>query len=321
MQPRVLRVAFVLISPAVITTPAAHRPVVTNLRRFQFCCTKKSYYYTFGMTIKFFDFYVKEVFRVLTRLCVLIVLTGQASAGVVAWFYALDSDKAEFEKVLGKPIRSIQSGGCSMHEYQVGPHRVVAAKMGSGCVNTAATVATVMALNSVDRVISTGPAGGLTDTSKSGMWLRVETVMGWQSGRAVDGGRIFPGEKAQSEVAFVKGEWPEGEWRDTQAVKLVSGEAFVASGELRGRLAAEHGAGAVEMNAYGLLAGLEGRKVKVLILRVVSDRADEKASEDFSEFLKKYDGKGGKWVAELVGKMPAEKNEPAAYEALRKLLK
>ena len=80
--------------------------------------------------------------------------------GTVAWFYALDSDKMEFEKVAGKPLRSIQSGGCSIHEYQVGPHRVMAARMGSGCVNTTATVATVMALNAVDRVISTGPAGG-----------------------------------------------------------------------------------------------------------------------------------------------------------------
>ena len=240
--------------------------------------------------------------------------------GTVAWFYALDSDKMEFEKVAGKPLRSIQSGGCSIHEYQVGPHRVVAAKMGSGCVNTTATVATVMALNAVDRVISTGPAGGLTESNKHGMWLRVETVIGWQSGRATDGGRIFLGEKARSEVAFVSSEWPEGEWQNAQAVKLVSGEAFVASGEVRARLATEHGAGAVEMNAYGLLAGLEGRQVKLLILRVVSDLADEKASENFAEFLKNYDGKGGKWVAEIVGKLPAEQNEPAAHEALRKLL-
>ncbi len=75
------------------------------------------------------------------------------------------------------------------------------------------------------------------------------------------------------------------------------------------------------MNAYGLLAGLQGRKVKVLILRVISDLADEQASENFAEFLKSYDGKGGKMVAALVGKLPAEANEPTAHEALRELLK
>ncbi len=252
---------------------------------------------------------------------VLFTYSYSALAGTVAWFYALDSDKIEFERVIGNAIRTVQSGGCSMHEYQVGPHRVVAAKMGSGCVNTTATVATVMALNAVDRVISTGPAGGLIESSKPGTWQRVEAVMAWQSGKAGEGGRIFPGEKALTKIEFVESDWPAGEWHEMEGLKLVSGEAFVASSETRGLLAAEHRAGAVEMNAYGLIAGLEGRKVKVLILRVISDLANEEASEDFAKFLKSYDGKGGKLVAELLRKLPAEANEPAAHEALRELLR
>ena len=69
---------------------------------------------------------------------------------------------------------------------------MVAAKLGSGCVNTTATVATVMALNAIDRVISTGPAGGLTESNKPGMWLRVEAVITWQSGKAAEGRADFP---------------------------------------------------------------------------------------------------------------------------------
>jgi len=46
-----------------------------------------------------------------------------------------------------------------MHEYQVGPDRVAAAKIGSGCVNTTATLATVMALNAIDRAISPFESG------------------------------------------------------------------------------------------------------------------------------------------------------------------
>ncbi len=273
------------------------------------------------MSRKYYHRNVKKLLPYFAFLWIALLVGGRLSAGTVAWFYALDADKVELERVIGKPLRSVQSGDCSMHEYQVGPHRLVAAKMGSGCVNTTNTVATVMALNAVDRVISTGPAGGLTDAIQVGRWLRVEAVMAWQSGKAGEGGRIFPGEKALRQVEFLEVEWPEGEWQKMPTAKLVSGEAFVAAGEIRSRLAAEHGAGAVEMNAYGLLAGLEGRKVKVLILRVISDLADEKASEDFAEFLKGYDGKGGKLVAELVGKLPAEANEPAAHESLRELLK
>lgn len=74
------------------------------------------------------------------------------------------------------------------------------------------------------------------------------------------------------------------------------------------------------MNAFGLLTALQGTKLKVLILRVVSDFANEQASEDFSAFLKTYQGDGGKMVAELIKSLPVGMDEPAAHDALRKLL-
>ena len=125
----------------------------------------------------------------------------------------MDEDKSAFEAAAGNPIRTMNLvGGTVAFEYRVGAHRVIAAKMGSGCVNTAVTVARVLALNPVDRIISTGSAGA------------------------------------------------------------------------------------------------------------IGDKADEKASEDFSAFLKSYDGAGGKMVAELVKAMPVGKDEPAAHDALRELI-
>lgn len=82
-----------------------------------------------------------------------------------------DTDRIVFEQVVGKPLRPVISGPCSIQEYTMGPHRIVAAKMGSGCVKTTATVSTLLALNAVDRVISTGPAGGLTKDAEPGTWL------------------------------------------------------------------------------------------------------------------------------------------------------
>jgi adenosylhomocysteine nucleosidase len=249
------------------------------------------------------------------------MLTGHSCAGTVAWFYALDVDKTAFEQVVGKPTRTVISGECPISEYRIGPHRVVAAKMGSGCVNTAATVATVLALNPVDRVISTGPAGTLSSDAEPGNWLRVREVAAWQCGRAGENGQVFPGKDALAKLTYDPSDWPEGVWQEFQAVKLVSGEAFIASSQARSRLSAEHSATAVEMNAYGILGGIAGRNLKLLILRIVSDRADERASEDFALFLKNYDGKGGRIVAEIVQKLPVEANEPAAHEALKELLK
>lgn len=253
--------------------------------------------------------------------CILFMITGPSSAGTVAWFYALDADKSAFEQSAGNPTRTVSVGSNAIYEYKVGPHQVVAAKMGSGCVNTAATVAAVLTLYTVDRVVSTGPAGGLTSKAEPGTWLRVQQVLAWQSGRAGADGRIFPGEKALSDLIYIAEDWPGSNLHGAQPAKIVSGEAFIASSEMRSRLAAEYSASAVEMNAHGLLAGIDGRKLKLLVLRIVSDRADENASEDFALFLKNYDGSGGKIVAEIVQKLPIEPNQPAAYDSLRKLLK
>ncbi len=252
----------------------------------------------------------------------LIFFTNCAYAGNVGYFFALDEDKVAFEAAAGAPIRAMNLvGGTVAFEYRVGAHRVVAAKMGSGCVNTAVTVARVLALNPVDRIISTGPAGGIGDEAGIGSWWRIGEVAAWQQGRAGEGGRVFPSESALRTVAWMPDDWPEGTWKQMPATKLVSGEVFVASGEKRGELARGFGAELVEMNAFGLLAAAEeGTPAKVLILRVVSDKADEKASEDFAAFLKSYDGTGGKMVAELVKAMPVGKDEPAAHDALRELI-
>lgn len=251
----------------------------------------------------------------------LIFIANSAYAGTIGFFFALDEDKSAFEAAAGNPIRTMNLvGGTVAFEYRVGAHRVVAAKMGSGCVSTAVTVARVLALNPMDRIISTGPSGGISDEAGIGSWYRIGEVAAWQQGRAGEGGRVFPSEGALRTVAWNPDDWPEGAWKTMSATKLVSGEVFVASGEKRGELARGFGAALVEMNAFGLLAAAEGSPAKILILRVVSDRADERASEDFSAFLKSYDGAGGKMVAELVKALPVGKDEPAAHDALRELI-
>ncbi len=269
-------------------------------------------------------YYDKKPVTIISHLSILIFLLGSlatAYAGNVGWFYALEEDRAAFEKDAGPPLRTVKlAGGIVVHEYRVGPHKVVAAKMGSGCVTTAVTVARVTAVQPVDRLISTGPAGAVGDDAKVGAWYRVAEVAAWQQGRAGEGGRIFPAEGSLRVLDWKSDDWPDGKWKDMPSTKLVSGEVFVASGEKRGELAREFGAELVEMNAFGLLAASEGTPAKILILRVVSDRADEKASEDFSAFLKTYDGEGGRMVAELIKALPVGKDEPAAHDALRELI-
>jgi adenosylhomocysteine nucleosidase len=272
------------------------------------------------MTSSFFKIYVTKKFPNLISI-LLLILTHTAYAGTVGWFYALDGDKAAFEEKVGTPSRTVTlTGGTVMYEYRIGPHKVVAAKMGSGCVATAITVSRVMAINPVDRVISTGPAGGIGGGVKPGEWLRVDAVAAWQVGRVGEGGRTYPTEQAEIKIDGISNDWPAGRWNSMPVVRMVSGEAFIASEEKGAELAEDFEAHVVEMNAFGLLTALQGTSAKILILRVVSDLANERASEDFSEFLETYRGDGGTMVAELIKSLPVGKDEPAAHDALRKLL-
>lgn len=151
-----------------------------------------------------------------SRVYVLIILlfsAGFAYPGTIGFFFALDEDKSAFEAAVGNPIRTINLvGGTVAFEYRVGAHRVVAAKMGSGCVSTAVTVARVLALNPVDRIICTGPAGAIGDQAGIGTWYRIGEVAAWQQGRAGEGGRVFPSESALRKVSWKPDDWPEGAW-------------------------------------------------------------------------------------------------------------
>lgn len=251
----------------------------------------------------------------------LLLMHDLAYAGTIGWFYALDSDKAAFEKISGSPLRiSTLVGGTEVSEYRLGPHKIVAAKMGSGCVATAVTVTRVIAFNPCDRLISTGPAGGIGEGLHRGEWVRVDNVIGWQQGKIGDGGQETLSKTTRDQSVTQISDWPLGTWSEMPTVKLLSGEAFIASSEKRGELARNYQAQIVEMNSLGILTSVQQTPVKVLILRVLSDSANEHADQDFTDFLKNYNGEGGTMVADLVKKLPVGQDEPKAHDALKKLL-
>jgi len=100
----------------------------------------------------------------------------------VAFFYALSQDLAPFEKLAGPPVTSKNVGQTTIHSYIVGRHRVYAAKMGSGCVQTAVTAQALLVLNRCDTVISCGPAGALGEDLQVGDWVVAEKAVAYQKG-------------------------------------------------------------------------------------------------------------------------------------------
>jgi nucleoside phosphorylase len=75
--------------------------------------------------------------------------------------------------------------------------------------------------------------------------------------------------------------------REMRAGRLVSGDAFIASSAKRKWLRDTFKADAVDMVSAGIARVCEANGVPYVIIRVLSDNADESASADFSAFIQK----------------------------------
>ncbi len=241
---------------------------------------------------------------------------GCTRADNIAVFPALDADMkalSEAGTLLGDPVLV---GTRKIQRLQIGPHRVYAALMGSGCVETAVTAEALLARFRCDRAFSIGPAGGLTETAATGSWWRVsECVAQGKSGGAGSSGQPLPFNAAT-------GDWKlPGLLARAAEARLVSGEVFIQSAAQRESLATASGAVLVDMNSHGLHAACANHAVPLHVWRVVSDSADERAGETFRAFTASYDGAGGRALAELIAALPASRDAAGSYPGIRRLLR
>lgn len=103
-----------------------------------------------------------------------------STSSSAAWFCALNEDRLKFERDAGESIRSITFATFVMQDA-LSHARCIKLDPPSGRLEDefrlhqyCIPVATGLALNAVDRLISTGPAGGLITEAAPGTWVRVE---------------------------------------------------------------------------------------------------------------------------------------------------
>lgn len=239
----------------------------------------------------------------------------------IAVFYALDEDIASLKVSGGEIVRVFNVGEVSIQQLSLDGHNIFAAKMGSGCVNTALTAQALLSRQSCDLVISIGPLGSLDSNSKIGDWYIASKVVAWQKGNH-DGEMFSRSEKSElliSSPVIIK-ELPKS-ISSLPNIAVASGEAFVSSASFRSTLRSSTKCRAVGMNLFGLITVLNSHKMEGIHLRVISDNADGQASENFREFTKGYDGRGGKLVHEIVKNLPVDKSNPSAHKDLTNLLR
>jgi nucleoside phosphorylase len=244
-------------------------------------------------------------------------------ADSVAFFYALEAD---FVALRGSGVsiaKPTKVGGRSIQVLTLGRHKVYAVKMGSGAVETAISGEALLSRFQCDRAYSLGPVGALSADLQIGKWYDVGLVVGYQKGSWTRTGFQLK-QEANATAAFRAGPTQTAVpalFQHLRSITIASGEVFIASTTYREQLHSQTNAEAVDMNLFGLIAACANHHVDLVNWRVVSDKADDNAAEDFRKFTQTYDGAGGKALAELIKNLPPNPNSPETYPELEKLLR
>lgn len=236
-----------------------------------------------------------------------------ARGDTIGFFYALDADLQGLKTRAQEMGQSTTVGTRPIQRLQLGTHTIYAVKMGSGAVETAASAQALLTRHRCDWAFSLGPAGALSAGAQTGGWHRVDRVMAWQRGKTE-----WSWDTDWSRLPVTNLPAP---LQTTSTIFVASGEQFISTTGERDRLQATTQADAVDMNSFGLALVCADHAVPLFSWKIVSDRADENASETFRAFISAYSGEGGRALAEIIRALPANPNDPATYPAIEKLLR
>jgi len=227
------------------------------------------------------------------------------------------------EELINKQVRTIER-----LEFVTGQLRgrdVAIAWTGVGKVNAAMVTTLAIEHFRPEAVIFTGIAGGLDTELLPGdivigervahhdLGILTDESISRQGGNnPVDGTRnpvFFEADRRLFESAMRAGEKAELKLirvlKETRRPKVVSGiiitgDIFVASAEKSSQLRQELGADAIEMEGAAVAQVCYQQKIPWVVIRSISDRADEKAAEDAVNFLEIAAGNSASLVMEMI---------------------
>lgn len=205
-------------------------------------------------------------------------------------------------------VKHVSFGKFSAYEGELAGKRMVLVLSGIGKVNAAVSTSWVIHQFAPDCVINTGSAGGLGQGLKVGDVVIGETVahhdvdvtaFGYVWGQVPQLPAVFASDKNLICQAEKAAQVFEGA-AVTQGL-IVSGDRFVHSSEGVAEIRSHFpDVKAVEMEAAAIAQTCYQLEVPFVIIRAVSDSADEKADISFEEFLKTAAVSSAKMVTEIV---------------------
>lgn len=205
-------------------------------------------------------------------------------------------------------VKHVSFGKFSAYEGELAGKRMVLVLSGIGKVNAAVSTSWVIHQFAPDCIINTGSAGGLGKGLKVGDVVIGETVahhdvdvtaFGYVWGQVPQLPAVFASYSNLIRQAEKAAQVFEG--AAVAQGLIVSGDRFVHSSEGVAEIRSHFpDVKAVEMEAAAIAQTCHQLEVPFVIIRAVSDSADEKADISFEEFLKTAAVSSAKMVTEIV---------------------
>ena len=191
--------------------------------------------------------------------------------------------------------RVVKKAGMEFHEGSLNGAQVVIVRSGVGKVNAALCVQILADVFQVTHLINTGVAGSLNAkldigdilVSRDALHHDVDaTIFGYRPGEVPQLGiREFPADERLIQLAMDSCRKVNA---DCHAVtgRVVSGDQFISSREVKETLVSRYQGDCAEMEGASVAHGAYLNGIPFVIIRAISDKADDSAQMDYPVFEK-----------------------------------
>lgn len=205
--------------------------------------------------------------------------------------------------------RIVKKAGMEFFEGSLNGAQAVIVRSGVGKVNAALCVQILVDLFEVTHIINTGVAGSLNAKldigdiliSRDALHHDVDaTIFGYKPGEVPQLGiREFPADERLMQLAKASCEKVNP---DCHAVigRVVSGDQFISNKEIKEKLIACFQGDCAEMEGASIAHGAYLNQVPFVIIRAISDKADDSAEMDYPTFEKAAALHSAALVADMV---------------------
>ena len=224
---------------------------------------------------------------------------------------AMEEEVAELKKDM-QIDETIEQAGMVFCKGSLGGKDVVIVRSGIGKVNAGICAQILVDRFDVDTLINTGIAGSLDAQIDIGdMVISTDalhhdmdaTIFGDPAGQIPRMDTLsFPADEKLVKKAVAANEKANPDIH-TFTGRVVSGDQFVASDEVKGKIADNFGGLCTEMEGAAIAHTAYLNKISYVIIRAISDKADGSATEDYPSFEKKAIEHSVRLVKNLVAKI------------------